>query len=406
MKEVAYIKFPTLSEAGRWNRIQRSYLFRLREDLFATQTVIDGPAASMSSSSSGGMARPQVIAFMQKHREPLLKMFRRFAHLGTGGGGNSMRKGNATLSAKALQSLAEEYGIVPGLIDVKRILELRPGSDADETFDFSAFCDWLGALAMSLYSSGYDDLAPEGFALEYPSLELKIQRLFYDIDKRGVIFDLRGMNGKKKPFVKKRGAANAPTKGLKAQYMIMIDDNIDRKGVTFELRGSDGQAVPFSKKRIENSMQGLKSTITQNFSDPKPKSKAIRDPKQKETNANTENAANDTEEKSDEAVVEEAQLRQAKVLFRTKAGTDGHLDKDAFVSLAQSMLEAGVLSADAPSAADLKKAFEDEDVEKSGFVDVDGFAVIYDRIQAGKVKGIGSSVATSWLGSGVASWLG
>ena len=317
-----------------------------------------------------------------------------------------MRKGNATLSAKALQSLAEEYGIVPGLIDVKRILELRPGSDADETFDFSAFCDWLGALAMSLYSSGYDDLAPEGFALEYPSLELKIQRLFYDIDKRGVIFDLRGMNGKKKPFVKKRGAANAPTKGLKAQYMIMIDDNIDRKGVTFELRGSDGQAVPFSKKRIENSMQGLKSTITQNFSDPKPKSKAIRDPKQKETNANTENAANDTEEKSDEAVVEEAQLRQAKVLFRTKAGTDGHLDKDAFVSLAQSMLEAGVLSADAPSAADLKKAFEDEDVEKSGFVDVDGFAVIYDRIQAGKVKGIGSSVATSWLGSGVASWLG
>ena len=70
------------------------------------------------------------------------------------------------------------------------------------------------------------------------------------------------------------------------------------------------------------------------------------------------------------------------------------------------MLEAGVLSADAPSAADLKKAFEDEDVEKSGFVDVDGFAVIYDRIQAGKVKGIGSSVATSWLGSGVASWLG
>ena len=109
LKEVAYLKFSTMSEAGRWNKLQRYYLFRLREDILATQNATNAAAENGGLSVSGIVSRPQVTEFLEKHRLSLLKIFRRYAHLEAGRDGKSMREGNATLSIPQLQALAEDH---------------------------------------------------------------------------------------------------------------------------------------------------------------------------------------------------------------------------------------------------------------------------------------------------------
>ena len=47
-------------------------------------------------------------------------------------------------------------------------------------------------VACDLYTTGYDDLARNGYEVEYPTVQLRLERLFYEIDKSGVLFDLRG----------------------------------------------------------------------------------------------------------------------------------------------------------------------------------------------------------------------
>ena len=203
LKEVAFMKFPDLSESGRWNKLQRSYLFKLKQDLLETQTALK------SSSAGARMSSSEVVALLSKHRAPLLKMFRSFSTFTAPQAGKRVKGGNATMSAEQLESFAEEYNIVPGLISKERVLELRSGMDVDGQLEFGGFCEWLGVLAMSLYSTGYDDLAPQGFALQYPTLEQKMQRLFYDIDRRGVIFDLRRSGSENTPFSQKKSALNS-----------------------------------------------------------------------------------------------------------------------------------------------------------------------------------------------------
>ena len=149
------------------------------------------------------MSKPSVVLLVQRQRKPLMKMFRPYATMASTGaelaskmtGSRGVQSESYSVTTDQLLELAEEFEICPTLLDVERCRELREKTRPSADYgglDFSGFCEWLCVVACELYTTGYDDLARNGYEVEYPTVQLRLERLFYEIDKSGVLFDLRG----------------------------------------------------------------------------------------------------------------------------------------------------------------------------------------------------------------------
>ena len=183
IREVAFIKYPALTEEGRWIKLLREYLWPLRDRLKFKKNAPKGIGADM-------MSKPAVVLLVQRQRKPLMKMFRRYATMASSGAelASKMSAGGAkggrglsesySVTTDQLLSLAEEFEISPQLVDEEKCKELREQTRPSADYgglDFSGFCEWLCVVACDLYTTGHDDLARNGYEVEYPTVRGRVR---------------------------------------------------------------------------------------------------------------------------------------------------------------------------------------------------------------------------------------